>query len=77
VFRWEAGQKRPKTRELSTHRAGTVSGGLRGTLICQSFLTPLLGMAMDAASGPMLDPMRDSGIRRDDVICEVRNDARA
>jgi uncharacterized membrane protein len=72
VVRWEAGQKKPKTRELfDTTRAGAVGGGFWGMLFGLIFLMPLLGMAIGAASGALLGSMRDVGIS-DDFIREVR-----
>ena len=77
VVSWEAGQKKPKTRELhDTTRAGAVSGGCWGMLVGLLFLTRLLGMAIGAASGALLSSMRNVGIS-DDFIRGVRNDARA
>ena len=69
---WEAGRKKPRTREMhSTTRAGALGGGFWGLLFGLIFFVPLLGMAMGAAMGALIGSMRDVGIS-DGFIREVR-----
>jgi uncharacterized membrane protein len=79
--RWSAGRPGRKSRRpascTTSPGAGAVSGGFWGMLFGLLFLTPLLGMAVGAASsGVLLGSKRDVGIS-DDFNREVRSDARA
>jgi uncharacterized membrane protein len=71
---WEAGQQKPKTRELLDigGAAGTAGCGFGGMLLFLFFLGPLLGMVI---GGDQLGPRRDVGLD-DDFLREVRDNAR-
>lgn len=63
VVSWEAGQKKPKTREMhSTKRAGALGGGFWGLLFGLIFFVPILGLAIGAAAGALFGSLADVGI---------------
>jgi uncharacterized membrane protein len=71
VVSWEAGRKKPKTRELhDTKKAGALGGGFWGLLFGLIFFVPILG----AATGALFGSMADVGISNafiDDVRQKV------
>ena len=72
VVTWEAGRKKPKTRELhSMKKIGALGGGFWGLLFGLIFFVPILGLAIGAATGALFGSLRDVGIS-DDFIREVR-----
>jgi uncharacterized membrane protein len=63
VVSWEAGGKKPRTRELhSGSKIGALGGGFWGLLFGLIFFVPLLGLAIGAASGALFGSLRDAGI---------------
>src|ERR1700760_2208913 len=63
---WEAGKKKPKTRQLNdTTSRGALGGGFWGLLFGLIFFVPLLGLAIGAASGALFGSLADVGISRD------------
>lgn len=63
VVSWEAGRKKPKTREMhSAKRAGALGGGFWGLLFGLLFFVPILGLAIGAATGAMAGSLADVGI---------------
>jgi uncharacterized membrane protein len=63
VVSWEAGRKKPKTRELhDTKKAGALGGGFWGLLFGLIFFVPILGLAIGAATGALFGSMADVGI---------------
>jgi uncharacterized membrane protein len=72
VVTWEAGRRRPKTREMHpTKKAGALGGGFWGLLFGLIFFIPILGMAIGAATGALVGSMADVGIS-DKFIKSVR-----
>jgi uncharacterized membrane protein len=72
VVSWEAGRKKPKTREMhSAKRAGALGGGFWGLLFGLLFFVPILGLAIGAAAGAMAGSLADVGIS-DKFINTVR-----
>jgi uncharacterized membrane protein len=72
VVSWEAGYKRPKTRELhSTTGVGALGGGFWGLLFGLIFFVPLLGLAVGAAAGALMGSLSDAGISKE-FIEDVR-----
>jgi uncharacterized membrane protein len=72
VVSWEAGRKKPKTRELhSTKKAGALGGGFWGLLFGLIFFVPILGLAIGAATGALFGSLTDVGIS-DAFIGNVR-----
>jgi uncharacterized membrane protein len=75
VVSWEAGRKKPKTRELhDTKKAGALGGGFWGLLFGLIFFVPILGLAIGAATGALFGSMADVGISKafiDDVRQKV------
>src|SRR5215813_2316741 len=73
VVSWEAGKKKPKTRELhDTKKAGALGGGFWGLLFGLIFFVPILGLAIGAATGALFGSMADVGIS-DAFIANVRD----
>lgn len=73
VVSWEAGNKKPKTRQLSdTTARGALGGGFWGLLFGLIFFVPLLGLAIGAASGALFGSLADVGIS-DSFIKSVRD----
>jgi uncharacterized membrane protein len=73
VVSWEAGKKKPKTRQLSdTTTRGALGGGFWGLLFGLIFFVPLLGLAIGAASGALFGSLADVGIN-DSFINSVRD----
>jgi len=73
VVSWEAGRKKPKTRELhDTKKAGALGGGFWGLLFGLIFFVPILGLAIGAATGALFGSMADVGIS-DAFIANVRD----
>src|SRR5690348_18278108 len=69
---WEAGKKKPKTRQLNdTTSRGARGGGFWGLLFGLIFFVPFLGLAIGAASGALFGSMADVGIS-DSFIKSVR-----
>ena len=69
---WEAGKKKPKTREMhSTKKAGALGGGFWGLLFGLIFFIPILGLAIGAAAGALAGSLADVGIS-DKFIATVR-----
>ncbi len=63
VVSWEAGAKKPKTRQLHDHRVGgALGGGFWGLLFGLIFFVPFLGLAIGAASGALFGSLADAGI---------------
>jgi uncharacterized membrane protein len=63
VVTWEAGKKKPKTRQLnSLAGAGAMGGAFWGFLFGLIFFVPLLGAAIGAAMGALAGSMSDVGI---------------
>ena len=72
VVSWEAGKKKPRTRELrDTTTGGALGGAFWGFLFGLIFFVPFLGMAIGAASGALFGSMADAGIS-DAFIKNVR-----
>jgi uncharacterized membrane protein len=70
---WEAGAKKPKTRQLAnTTSAGALGGAFWGLLFGLIFFVPLLGAAIGAASGALAGSLTDVGID-DTFINKVRD----
>jgi uncharacterized membrane protein len=70
---WEAGRKKPKTRQLaSLTGAGALGGAFWGLLFGLIFFVPLLGLAVGAAAGAISGSMADVGID-DEFIASVRD----
>ena len=60
---WEAGKKKPKTRQLShLAGAGALGGAFWGLLFGLIFFVPLLGAAIGAATGALSGSLADVGI---------------
>jgi uncharacterized membrane protein len=63
VVSWEAGKKKPKTRQLSNMTAaGALGGTFWGMLFGLIFFVPLLGAAIGAGIGALAGSMTDVGI---------------
>jgi uncharacterized membrane protein len=72
VVSWEAGQKKPKTRQMHDMKAGgALGGGFWGLLFGLIFFVPLLGLAIGAAAGALFGSMANVGIS-DSFIKDVR-----
>jgi uncharacterized membrane protein len=72
VVTWEAGKRKPKTRELhDTRRAGALGGAFWGLLFGLIFFIPIVGLAIGAASGALFGSLADVGIS-DAFIKDVR-----
>ncbi|SFC57440.1 Uncharacterized membrane protein [Nocardioides terrae] len=70
---WEAGAKKPKTRQLTNMAgAGALGGAFWGFLFGLIFFVPLLGAAIGAASGAVAGSLTDVGID-DNFINRVRD----
>ena len=70
---WEAGKKKPKTRQMNdTTARGALGGGFWGLLFGLIFFVPLLGLAIGAASGALFGSLADVGIS-DSFIKSVRD----
>jgi uncharacterized membrane protein len=73
IVTWEAGQKKPKTRQLNDHKVGgALGGGFWGLLFGLIFFVPIIGLAIGAASGALLASLADVGIS-DKFIATVRD----
>jgi uncharacterized membrane protein len=69
---WEAGTKKPRTRQASNMTgAGALGGAFWGLLFGLIFFVPLLGMAVGAAAGALSGSLADVGIS-DDFIRSIR-----
>ena len=63
IVSWEAGKKKPKTRQLNNMTAaGGLGGAFWGMLFGLFFFVPLLGAAVGAAMGALAGSMTDVGI---------------
>ena len=72
VVSWPLGNKKPKTRELSSMGgAGALGGAFWGFLLGLIFFVPFLGAAIGAGMGALMGSMADVGID-DDFIRQVR-----
>jgi uncharacterized membrane protein len=72
VVSWEAGKKKPKTRQMHDMKAGgALGGGFWGLLFGLIFFVPLLGLAIGAAAGALFGSMANVGIS-DSFIKDVR-----
>jgi uncharacterized membrane protein len=72
VVSWEAGRRKPKTREMhSMKKAGALGGGFWGLLFGLIFFVPILGLAIGAATGALFGSLSDVGIS-DAFIGNVR-----
>ena len=70
---WEAGKKKPKTRQLhDTKKGGALGGAFWGMLFGLIFFIPILGLAIGAASGALMGSLADVGIS-DSFIKSVRD----
>ena len=70
---WEAGKKKPKTRQLhDTKMGGALGGAFWGMLFGLIFFIPILGLAIGAATGALLGSLGDVGIS-DSFIKTVRD----
>ena len=70
---WEAGKKKPKTRQLrNLAGAGALGGAFWGLLFGLIFFVPLLGAAIGAATGALSGSLADVGID-DSFINRVRD----
>ena len=70
---WEAGKKKPKTRQLhDTKMGGALGGAFWGMLFGLIFFIPILGLAIGAASGALFGSLADVGIS-DSFIKSVRD----
>ncbi|KRF32441.1 DUF1269 domain-containing protein [Nocardioides sp. Soil805] len=71
---WEAGKKKPKTRQLNNLAgAGALGGAFWGMLFGLIFFVPLLGAAIGAATGALAGSLGDVGID-DSFINRVRDE---
>lgn len=72
VVSWEAGRRKPKTREMhSMKKAGALGGGFWGLLFGLIFFVPILGLAIGAATGALFGSLADAGIS-EEFIDNVR-----
>ncbi len=63
---WPEGQKKPKTKELTSGGwVGASMGGLWGLLFGLLFFIPLLGVAIGAGIGALMGHFADHGISKD------------
>ena len=63
---WPEGQKKPKTKELtSAGWIGASMGGMWGLLFGLLFFVPLLGVAIGAGIGALMGHFSDTGISKD------------
>jgi uncharacterized membrane protein len=63
VVSWEAGKKKPKTRQLASMTgAGALGGAFWGMLFGLLFFIPFLGMAIGAGMGALMGHFTDFGI---------------
>ena len=70
---WEAGKKKPKTRQMNdTTARGALGGGFWGLLFGLIFFIPILGLAIGAATGALIGSLTDVGIS-DSFIKSVRD----
>ena len=73
VVSWEAGESKPRTRQLhDTKLGGALGGGFWGLLFGLIFFVPLLGLAIGAAAGALTGSLVDVGIS-DKFIKDVRD----
>ena len=73
TVKWDAGTKKPKTRQLTNMTgAGALGGAFWGFLFGLIFFVPLLGAAIGAASGAVAGSLTDVGID-DNFINRVRD----
>jgi uncharacterized membrane protein len=73
VVSWEAGKRKPKTRQLhDTTARGALGGGFWGLLFGLIFFVPFLGLAIGAASGALFGSLANVGIS-DSFINSVRD----
>ena len=68
VVEWEAGDRKPRTRQL----AGELGGGFWGLLLGLVFFVPLLGAAIGTTTGALTGALTDVGID-DHFINRVRD----
>jgi len=69
---WEAGKKKPKTKQANNLvAAGALGGSFWGLLFGILFFVPLLGLAVGAAAGALGGSLADAGID-DDFINAVK-----
>jgi len=69
---WEAGKKKPKTRQLhNLAGAGALDGAFWGMLFGLIFFIPFLGLAIGAAMGALTGSLTDVGID-DNFIKQAR-----
>ena len=72
IVSWPEGQKKPRTRNLSSMTGlGAMDGAFWGLLLGLIFFVPLFGAALGAAMGALSGSMADVGID-DDFIKKVR-----
>jgi uncharacterized membrane protein len=72
VVSWPEGNKKPKTRELtSSAGVGALGGAFWGFLFGLIFFVPFLGAAIGAGMGGLMGSMADVGID-DDFVKQVR-----
>lgn len=72
TVRWDAGAKKPKTRQMhNLTGAGAAGGAFWGMLFGLIFFVPLLGAALGAATGALAGSLSDVGID-DGFINRVR-----
>jgi len=70
---WEAGKKKPKTRQLhNLAGAGALDGAFWGMLFGLIFFVPFLGLAIGAAMGALTGSLVDVGID-DNFIKQARD----
>src|SRR5690242_21852218 len=70
---WEAGKKKPMTRQMNdTTARGALGGSFWGLLFGLIFFVPLLGAAIGAASGALAGSLSDVGID-DNFVNRVRD----
>ncbi|CAM3689193.1 DUF1269 domain-containing protein [Occultella aeris] len=70
---WEAGKKKPKTRQgLNTAGVGALGGSFWGLLFGLIFFVPFLGAAIGAGIGALTGALTDVGID-DEFIGSVRD----
>lgn len=73
IVSWPEGQKKPRTRNLSSMTGlGAMDGAFWGLLFGLIFFVPLFGAAIGAAMGALSGSMADVGID-DDFIKQVRD----
>lgn len=73
VVTWEAGSRRPRTRQVGAPAAGALGSGFWDLLFGLVFFVPLLGAAIGAPTGAITGSLADVGIT-DGFVNRVRDE---